>query len=77
MTKSEAQRLRRQKEKWEKMAQPVDRFWKQFMREFNKFMDMIFEWYFFYKPHGKGDKALHIIMWFVATTTILKVLEII
>lgn len=77
LNRSEAQRLRVKKRRWDEALVEWNRSWHKFVKEFKIYMKMIFDWYFFYQAKSKGEKALHIIMWVLVNLTALRILRFI
>jgi len=85
LNRSEAQRLRRNKERMDEILAPVDEKFKAGKTWFGKYskktmnsLEKAFDWYFFYnKAKDKGDKAYHIILWLLVSFTLLRLFGIV
>ena len=77
MKRSETRKINSKKREWDEVLRPIEAWIRKYWRKFKKSMDIIFDWYFFYKAKGKGDKALHIIMWVLITLALMRIFGII
>ena len=77
MYRCEAQKIRRQKERWDKAMLPFNKWLKRNWKICKKMIEEIVNWYWFPEEKNKGDKAWHLIMWWIITLGILRVLRFI
>ena len=61
----------------DKFEQKLEWFLSDAWCEIKKFMDKIVDWYWFPKDKTPGKKAWHLILWWMVTLAILRVLNFI
>lgn len=71
--KSEIRSLKLKEKEWDKSLDEWHKLCAKRWKKIRKMIDLIFNWYFFYKPEDKGDKALHIINWIFVNIIIARI----
>jgi hypothetical protein len=81
MTKNRENRKIALKEKqWDIALASFDiwcgKVWKELKRDW-KIVKKMIDWYFFYQPKSKGDRAWHVILWILYTLAGLRIFRFI
>lgn len=77
MKKSEKRKLKAIDKRWYRIAKRFDVWWNPIWSEVKLDVNKIVNWYWFDNSKGSGDKALHLIMWFLTNLALLRIFRFI